>query len=251
MTFVAVKRRAGLRLVLLGIGLEQDVVKVAAAEMAGAFGGEDLDVVAFNFEDRRVQRPAAQVKHQDAALHALGVGVVNRRRRRLVHQTLHLHACHFSGGDGALACQFVEVCRHGDDDLGDVAADLGAVTLQLGQDERGDFRRRPFLAVDFHQMLRVVHVAFDLEDGAVGFATVASGAADELHVLMRIEEHHGVRQSLTVGVRHDFRVAIRFQVGQPGEGGAKIDSNVFSHNSECKNVPEAGLLAGGPDLHFS
>ena len=78
-------------------------------------------------------------------------------------------------------------------------------------------------------MLRVVHVAFDLEDRAVRFAAVTRSAAHQLHIFMRVEKHHRVRQALAIGVRDDFRIAIRFQVGQPGEGGAKVDSNVFSH----------------------
>jgi hypothetical protein len=38
-----------------------------------------------------------------------------------------------------------------------------------------------------------------------------------------------MRQSLAIGVRDDFGIAIRFQIGQPREGSAKVDSNVFSH----------------------
>jgi hypothetical protein len=47
---------------------------------------------------------------------------------------------------------------------------------------------------------------------------------------MRVEVNHGRRQALAVGVGHDLGVAVRFQVGKPGEGGAKVDANIVCHN---------------------
>ncbi len=62
-----------------------------------------------------------------------------------------------------------------------------------------------FGAVDLHEVLGVVHVALDLEDRAVRVAAVARGAADEFHLLVRIEVDHGGREPLAVRVGHDFR----------------------------------------------
>ena len=73
-------------------------------------------------------------------------------------------------------------------------------------------------------------MALDLKNGPVRFTTITGGTADQFHILMPLKEHHGRRQPLTVGIRDDFRIAIRFQVGQPGERGAKVNANVFSHS---------------------
>ena len=231
-TLVRVEGGARLLAVLFGVGFQQDVVKVAAAEMPRPFRCQDLDLVTRHFENGRVQRATAEVEDQHAALHALRVRVIHRRRRGLVHEAFHRHAGHFRRRDRALAGQFIKVRRHGDDHFSDVTADLGAVTLQLGKDERGNLRRGPFFAVDVHQMLRIVHVALDLENRAIRLPAVTRRAADELHILVRVEEDDGGRQALAVRVGHDFGIAIGFEVSQPGKGGAKVDSNVFSHKVE-------------------
>ena len=57
----------------IGIGhqIEQGLVEIRAAEPARAFGGEDPDIIAVDFEDRDIKRATAKVINHRAPLHTL------------------------------------------------------------------------------------------------------------------------------------------------------------------------------------
>ena len=138
------------------------LVEVVAAEVRVAVGRLHLDHAFADFEDRDVERAAAEVVHRDRLVLLLVEAVGQRRGRRLVDDAHHFEAGDLAGVLGRLALRVVEVRRHGDDGLVDRLAEilLGRL-LQLLQNHRGDFRRRYSLSrgVDAHVAVRRAHDA--------------------------------------------------------------------------------------------
>ena len=119
------------------------LVDVVAAEAGVAAGRLHLEDAALHLEDGDVERAAAEVVDGDRALALLIETVGERRRRRLVDEPQHLETGQPPGVLGRLALGVVEVRRHGDDGLLDLAAERGlGAALQLLQDERRDLRGR-------------------------------------------------------------------------------------------------------------
>ena len=128
--------------------VDDALVEVVAAEVRVAVGRLDLDDALADFEDRDVERAAAEVVDGDRLVLLLVEAVGQRRRGRLVDDAHDLEAGDLAGVLGRLALRVVEVGRHRDDGLGDRLAEIFLRRLlQLLQDHRGDFRRRVFLAV--------------------------------------------------------------------------------------------------------
>ena len=127
--------------------VDDALVEVVAAEVRVAVGRLDLDDAFADFEDRDVERAAAEVVDGDRFVLLLVEAVGERRRGRLVDDAHHFEAGDLAGVLGRLPLRVVEVRRHGDHRLGDRLPEvvLGGL-LQLLQDHRGDFRRRVFLA---------------------------------------------------------------------------------------------------------
>ena len=112
-----------------------ELIDVVAAEVRVAVGGDDLDHVVADLEDRDVERAAAEVVDGDDLVLLLVEPVGERGRGRLVDDALDLEAGDAAGVLGGLALGVVEVRGDGDDRLGDLLAQvvLGGL-LQLLQD---------------------------------------------------------------------------------------------------------------------
>ena len=123
--------------------LDDPIVEVVAAEVRVAVGGLHFDHALADFEDRDVERAAAEVVDGDRLVLLLVEAVGQRRRGRLVDDAQDVEAGDLAGVLGGLALRVVEVRRHGDDRVGDLLAEvvLGRL-LQLLQNHRRDFRRR-------------------------------------------------------------------------------------------------------------
>ena len=126
--------------------VDDPLIEVVAAEMRVAVGRLDLDDALADFEDRDVERAAAEVVDGNRLVLLLVEPVGQRGGRRLVDDAHHLEAGNLSGFLRRLALRVVEVRRHGDDRLGDRLPEVFLRgLLQLLQDHRGDLRRRVFL----------------------------------------------------------------------------------------------------------
>ena len=123
--------------------VDDALIEVVAAEVRVAVGGLDLDHAFADFEDRDVERAAAEVEDGDRLVLLLVEAVGQRGRGRLVDDAHDFEAGDLAGVLGGLALRVVEVGGHGDDGLGDRLPEvvLGGL-LQLLQDHRRDFRRR-------------------------------------------------------------------------------------------------------------
>jgi hypothetical protein len=118
-------------------------VEVFAAEEGVAVGRLHLEHAVADFEDRHVERAAAEVVHRDGAVLGLVEAVGQRGRGRLVDDAQHFKAGDLAGVLGGLALGVVEVGRNGDDRLIDLLAEMSfGGLLHLLQDESGDLRRR-------------------------------------------------------------------------------------------------------------
>ena len=126
--------------------LDDALIEVVAAEVRVAVGRLHFDDALADFEDRDVERAAAEVVDGNRLVLLLVEAVGQRRRGRLVDDAHHLEAGDLAGFLGRLALRVVEVGGHGDDRLGDRLAEVVLRgLLQLLQDHRGDLRRRVVL----------------------------------------------------------------------------------------------------------
>ena len=119
--------------------------------MRVTIGGTDFEDTIAQFENRNVERTAAEIIHGDLLVFLLFESVRQRRRRRLVNNAQHFQARDASRVFRRLTLGIVEVRRHGDDRLCDRLAEilLGRLLHRL-QDHGRDFGRRVFLAAHGH-----------------------------------------------------------------------------------------------------
>ena len=97
--------------------VDDALIEVVAAEVRVAVGRLHLDDALADFEDRDVERAAAEVVDGDRLVLLLVEAVGERRRGRLVDDAHHFEAGNLPGVLGRLALRVVEVGRHGDDRL--------------------------------------------------------------------------------------------------------------------------------------
>ena len=204
-----------------------------------------------DFEDRDVERAAAEVVDGDRLVLLLVEPVGQRRGRRLVDDAHHLEAGDAARFLGGLALRVVEVGGNGDDGLGDRLTEvlLGRL-LQLLQDHRGDLRRRVLLVHDLDAHVAVggrrhrvrhhlhffvhfveapAHEPLDREDGVLGVRhRLPLGDLPDEPFAGLGERDHGGRDAAAFGVGDDDGLAA-FHDGHHGVGGAEIDADDFAH----------------------
>ena len=122
-----------------GDPLDDALIEVVAAEVRVAVGRLDLDDALADFQDRDVERAAAEVVDGNRLVLLLVEPVGQRRRGRLVDDAHDLETGDLAGLLRRLPLRVVEVGRHGDDGLGHRLPEiLLRRLLQLLQDHRGD-----------------------------------------------------------------------------------------------------------------
>ena len=129
--------------------VDDALVDVVAAQVRIAVGGLHFHHAVADFEDRDIERAAAEVVDRDGFVLLLVEPVGQRRRRRLVDDAHHFQAGDLAGVFGGLALRVVEVRRNRDHRLRDLLAQIGfGRFLQLRQNHRRNLGRRVLLAVD-------------------------------------------------------------------------------------------------------
>ena len=192
------------------------VVEVVAAQVRVAGGGEHLEDVLADLEDRDVEGTAAQVVDRDLLRDLLAESIGERRRGRLVQDAQHLETGDAAGVLGRLALVVVEVGGHGDHRLLHFVAQVVLDDrLHLLQHQRGDLGQRVDVVADLdadgvvlalddlvrHHRLRLLHFVGEVEaadealravDGVVGVGDdVALGAVPDEHRPVVEEADHG------------------------------------------------------------
>ena len=121
--------------------VDDALVDVVAAQVRVAVGGFHLDHAFAHFQDRDIERAAAEIVDGDGLVLLLIEPVGQRGRRRLVDDAHHFQAGDLAGVLGGLALRVVEVRRNRDHGLRDLLAQVGfGRFLQLG---RGSSPRFP------------------------------------------------------------------------------------------------------------
>ena len=139
--------------------VHQALVNIVAAKVSVAVGSFDFDHAFADFEHRDIKCTAAEVVHGDGLVLTLIEAVSQRRRRRLIDDSLHLEPGNLPGIFGRLALRIIEVRRHSDNRLSNFLAEIiFRSLLQLLQNQRGDLRRSLLLALCNHRYV----VAFAL-----------------------------------------------------------------------------------------
>ena len=144
-------------------------VEVVAAEAVVAGGRENVDNAVADLQNGDIEGAAAEVVDHDLLIGLFLIQTVGQSGcGRLVDDTLDIETRDLAGVLGCLTLSVGEVCRDGDDGLGDGAADVCfSICLQLLQDHCGDLLRGVGLVVDIDLVVGA-HLTLDGGDGTVG-----------------------------------------------------------------------------------
>ena len=131
------------------------VIVIVAAEMRVAVGRFHFEDAVADFEDRDVERAAAEIPDENRLVAFFVETVCERRRGRLVDDAQHVETGDLAGVFGRLALRVVEVRGNGNDRFGHALAEIVACVVdEFLQDHRGDLLRRVILAVDLDVVIR-------------------------------------------------------------------------------------------------
>ena len=142
---------AGLLLELVNQEVDEDVIKVFTTEVGVAVGGFHFKDTVADFQDGDIKGATTKVKDGDLFVFLAFQAVGEGGSGGLVDDALDLKASDLASVFGSLALRVVKVGRDGDDSFGDFLAEEGfGISLDLGENHRGDFFGGVVLAVKFH-----------------------------------------------------------------------------------------------------
>ncbi len=234
--------------------IHQPPVQIIAAEARVAVGGQHLENAFVQFQNREVERAAAQIINRDFGfLLQLVQAVGQRGSGRFVEDAFDRESGQFAGALGGVALRVVEIRRHGDDGARDRFAEIiFRVTLQFFQNLGGNFLRRIISAVNWNRH-RAGAVAFDgIRHQHFLLRNIRAAPADEAfnrinrfrrldgaHTIRLVADHGpGVRrrkmhnrrrQPPAFSVGDDERDA-RIHRGDQRIRGAQVDADDFAHH---------------------
>ena len=204
-------------------------VKVIAAQMIVAAGGQHLHHTVSNLDQRHVEGAAAQVVDHDFLGAAVIQPVGQGSGRRLVDDAADIESRNAAGVLGGLALGIVEIGRHGDDGLGDGFAQVGfGVGFELLQDQRADLLGGILPPVNGKTGV-LTHTALDAAEGpaGVGHRLPLGGLAHQTLTVLG-ESHDRRRCALTLRVGDDDGLAA-LNDRDTAVGCAEVDSDDFAH----------------------
>ena len=232
--------------------VDEALVDVVAAEVCVTVGRLDFDDAFADFEDRDVERAAAEVVDGDGLVTLLVQAVRQRGGRRLVDEALDLEAGDLARVFRRLALRVVEVGRDGDDRAVHFLAEVVFRGLfELLKNHRGDLGRRIELSLDLdtgvavggarhlvrhhlhlfaHFVVLPTHEALDGEDGVfrIGDGLALCNLADQpLAVLGESNDRGGDAAPLRVD--DDLRL-VAFHDRDHGVRGSEVNADDLCHN---------------------
>ena len=244
---------------LVGAVIDQHAVEIVAAEVRIAVGADDAEDAFGDFQDRDVERAAAEVEDADLLLGLPLQAIGQRGGGRLVDDPHHFQARDLAGVLGGLALGVVEVGRHGDHGLVHLVAQVGlGGLLELAEDHRRDFRRGVLAIVDLdldvfvraaddlvgHDLLfggdfvvPAAHEALDRIDGAprVGDRLPLGRFADERFALV-VEGDDAGGEPVPFLIGNDL-CFLALHDGNDGIRRSQVDSDDFFPLSHAVNAP--------------
>ena len=210
--------------------VDDALVKVVAAEVGIARGGQNFQYALADVEDGNVERAAAKVINHDLLLGFLVYAVCQRRCSRLVDDTQHFEARDLTRVLGRLTLGVGEIGRDRNDRLRYRLAEVGfRVRLQLLEDHCRDLLRGIGLAVDVYTVVRA-HMTLDGNNGAVrvGNSLALCHLAD--HTLAVLGKSHNRRgRARAFRVRDDDGFAALHN-GYARVCRTEVNTNDFAHD---------------------
>ena len=216
--------------------LHNALIEIVAAQTVVAGGGQHLDDAVVDLQNGHIKCAAAQIVDHDLLglllIHAVG----QSGGGGLVDDTLDLQAGDLAGVLGGLTLRIGEVGRHGDDRLGDRAAQIGLrIGFQLLQNHGADLLGSVGLAVNSDLVVRA-HLTLDGGDGAVRVGDGLALCHLTYHTLAGLGKcHHRGSGTVALGVGDDNCLAA-FHNGHAGIGCAQINTDNFRHNDCLLNL---------------
>ena len=234
--------------------LDDAMVVVVTAQMRVAVGRLHFEDAVADFQDRDVERAAAQVPDQNRFVALFLKAVRERGRRRLVDDAQHFETGDLAGVLRGLALRVVEIGGNRNDCASHAFAEIVTrVVDELLEDHRRDLLWRVILAVDFHDVAGFAHVTFDRGDGAIGIGdrlTFCKLADETLAGFGEGHDRRGRARAFRVGDDGGRRA---LHNGDDGVGRAEVDSDHFSHvfvpHRVFESVPDQ--LKSGASLRSS
>ena len=242
-----------LLLELVGHPVDDHVVEVVASEVGVAVGRFDLEHAVAQFQNRDIERTAAQVVHGDLhVLISLVQTVGERGRRRLVDDPADFQARDLTGFLGRLTLRVREVGRYGDNCLAHFGAQIiFGRFLHFLKDDGRNFLRRVEAPVDVdaggivvasyyrigcsldvlaHFVVGLAHEALDRRDRPLGVGDgLTLGRVAYLALVVVYESDDRGRRAPSFAVGYYHRLAA-FHDGDAGVRGTEVNSNNLSHN---------------------
>ena len=201
------------------------LVKIVAAKVIVAGGGQHLDHTGGDVQNGHVERAAAKVIDHDL-LRLLAVNAVGQRRcGRLIDDALDVESGNAARVLRGLTLGVGEVGGDGNDGVRDRLAEIALrIPLELLQDHCGDLLRRIFVAVDVQPVIGA-HLTLDGGHRAVVIRDRLTLGKASNHTLTGLgEADDGRRRSAALGIGNDDRLAALHD-GDAGIGGAKVNAN--------------------------
>ena len=232
--------------------VDDHLVEVVTAQVRVAVGREHFEHAAAEFEDRDVERTAAEVKYGDFHVLVRLVHTVSQRGRGgFVDDALHFESGDLTGLFRGLTLRVGEVSRHRDHGFRHFLTEVvfGRL-LHFLKNHGRNFLRRVVAAVHGHAGLSALvhyavghaahfllhlsealtHEALDRIDRASGVCDgLALGGIAHLAFAAFDEGHHRRRGALAFAVGDDNRF-VTFKYGYARVCGSEVNSNNLSHS---------------------
>ena len=199
---------ARLPLKLLNDPANDPLVEILAPEMRIAVGRENLEDSFAHVEDRNIECPTAEVENCDARILLFPETISQRGRGRFIDDSQHLDAGDAARVLGCLPLGIIEVGRHGNHRLGDVAAVVILCSLpHLLHNHGRDFLRSEFASFGLDDRSSEV-IFFYRKRNKLGLVLDLVIASPH-ETLGRIDRIPWISEGLPLGHFPDVKFAIR------------------------------------------
>ena len=212
----------------------QPLVKVVAAEMVIAARRQHLDHAVADFDQRHIERAAAEVVDQNLLRLPVVEAVGKRRRRRLVDDAQNFQPRNAPCVARGLPLAVRKIRRDGDNRLAHrFAEEILRIATQFLQNHRGNLLRRIRFAINLHAVIRA-HLPFDGKHRPRRVDRLLALCRFADHALPRLREaDDGGRRAPALGIGDDDRFAA-LQYRHAAVCRAQIDADHFAHEKRLQ-----------------
>ena len=217
--------------------LHDALVKVVAAQMGIAAGGQHRKGAVLDLDDGHIKGAAAKVIDQDLLRGFVVQTVGHSGGGRLVDDAQHVQsrnaACILRG----LALAVVKIGGHGDNGLGHRLAQIAlGVPADLGKDHGADLLRGKIPAVNVCPVVRA-HVSLDAGDRAPGIGgDLALGRTAHQTLAVLGKGHYAGGGALALCIGDDHGLAALYYC-HTGIGRTQINADHFAHTVSSVSCP--------------